>query len=109
MNGIIWVVVGGSSVLLADWLLAIWRRVEAQRRRTDALAVLKTHGLAPVLYLAPIGVEDAGLQRALDEFAFSGHIIQTSEGTVVGRLAGLAMKAPRRSHLRLVISSTGKD
>ena len=106
MNGIIWFVVGGSSVLLTDWLLAIWRRFEAQRRRTDAAAVLKTHG---VLYLPPIGVEDAGLQRALDEFAFSGYIIQTSEGTVVGRLAGLAEKRPCRPHLRLVVTNTGKD
>jgi hypothetical protein len=104
-NATFWFLFGAMFTLTVDGLLMIWRRTQARRRRADAAAVLKAHGLTPVLYLATIGVEDAGLRRALDEFTFSGHIIQTSEGTVVGRLAGSAAKGLFHPHLRLVVSN----
>ena len=110
INATIWLFFGVMLAEAADWLLAIWTRTQARRRRADATAVLKAHGLTPVLYLATIGVEveDAGLRRALDEFTFSGYIIQTSEGKVMGRLVGSAVKGPSRHHLRLVVSNEDK-
>ncbi|MEB8535132.1 hypothetical protein [Acidithiobacillus ferriphilus] len=108
INATIWFFFGVMVAEAADWLLAIWTRTQARHRRADATAVLKAHGLTPVLYLATIGVEDAGLRRALDEFTFSGYIIQTSEGKVMGRLVGSASKGPSRPHLRLVVSNEDK-
>jgi hypothetical protein len=105
VNATIWFFSGAMIVLTANWLLTIWRRTQARRRRADAAAVLKLHGLTPVLYLATTGVEDAGLQRALDEYAFHGYIIQSADGKVVGRLAGSAAKGLHHPHLQLVVSN----
>jgi hypothetical protein len=74
--------------------------------RTNAW--LKTHGLTPVLYIPTVGVEDADLRKALDEFAFSGQVILTSDGTVIGGFAGSAAKGPRPD-LRHVVPTIGKD
>jgi hypothetical protein len=106
MNRVLWFAV--LFVLVANLLLTIWKRMQAQRRRAHALDVLKTHGLTPVLYIPTIGVEDADLREALDEFAFSGQIIQASDGTVIGGFAGSAAKGPRHN-LRYVVPNTGKD
>lgn len=103
-----WFFFGVMVAEATDGLMAIWTRTQARHRRADATAVLKAHGLTPVLYLATFGVEDAELRRALDEFTFSGHIIQTSEGNVIGRLVGSASKGPSRPHLRLVVSNEDK-
>ncbi|CDQ10578.1 conserved protein of unknown function [Acidithiobacillus ferrivorans] len=105
MNRVLWFAV--LFVLVANLLLTIWKRMQAQRRRAHALDVLKTHGLTPVLYIPTVGVDDADLRKALDEFAFSGQVILTSDGTVVGGFAGSAAIGPL-PHLMPVVPNTGK-
>jgi hypothetical protein len=106
MNRVLWFAV--LFVLVANLLLPVWRRMQVQRRQAHALDVLKTHGLTPVLYIPTVGVEDADLRKALDEFAFSGQVILTSDGTVVGGFAGSAAKGPR-PNFRHVVPDIGKD
>ena len=92
-------VLGGVLFVLAvDFVRGFWLRLQASRRRADAGAVLKSHGLTPVLYVPTVGIEDPALRNAMDEFAFSGHIIMNAEGQVVGKIAKTAQQSP---HLRL--------
>lgn len=85
-----------------DWLLRTWQRRQSDRRRSEAVHFLKKHGLSPQLYLASIGVDDPELRRAIDEFAYSGHLIVNAQNEVVGKLCPRVVKGP---HLRLIVSS----
>jgi len=102
MNDLVLLVSGGVFALMMDWLHRFWLRSQGNLKRSEALAVLKRHGLTPQLYLATIGVEDTELRNALDEFAFSGHIIMNNEDEVVGKICPRVVKGP---HLRLVVSN----
>ena len=102
MNELILLSTGAIFALAMDRLFGVWQRIQAAQRRSEAVAVLKRHGLSPQLYLATIGVDDAELRRALDEFAFSGHIIMNTEDEVVGMICPRVVKGP---HLRLVVSN----
>lgn len=102
MNELIWLSTGIALALAMDWLIRFWLRSQAKKRRSEAVAVLKKHGLTPQLYLATFGVKDADLRRALDEFAYSGHIIMNAKDEVVGKICPRWVKGP---HLRLVVSN----
>ena len=93
---------GALFVLVVDFVRRFWRRLRANQRRADARAILRTQGLTPVLYVPTVGIEDTALRNAMDEFAFSGHIIMNAEGQVVGKIAGTAQQSP---HPRLVVSN----
>lgn len=96
-----------SGILLAGisgWMLRFWRQSQEQQRMHEAKQALKQHGLTPQLYLATINTEDVELRRALDVFAFSGHIITNSDGEVVGKLCPKA-ESRQRPYLRLVVSN----
>lgn len=102
MNALIWLSTGAVFALAMDWLFRFWQRSQAAQRRSESVAVLKKHGLSPQLYLASIGIDDADLRRALDEFAYSGHIIMNAKDEVVGTICPRVVKGP---HLRLVVSN----
>jgi hypothetical protein len=102
MDELIWLSTGVALALGTDWLFRFWRRSQASQRRSEAVAVLKKHGLSPRLYLATIGVDDDELRNALDEFAYSGHIIINSKDEVVGKICPRVVKGPQ---LRLVVSN----
>ena len=102
MSEPIWLATGVILGLAMEWLCRFWRRSQADQRRSEAVAVLKKHGLSPQLYLATIGVKDDDLRRALDEFAYSGHIIMNSKDEVVGGICPRVVKGPQ---LRLVVSN----
>ncbi|MBN6740145.1 hypothetical protein JKG47_06290 [Acidithiobacillus sp. MC6.1] len=93
---------GALFALVVDFLRRFRRRYRANRKRADAGAVLKSHGLTPVLYVPTVGIADPALRNAMDEFSFSGHIIMNAEGQVVGKIAGTAQQRP---HPRLVASN----
>lgn len=76
---------------------------EEVRRRYEAEKVLATHGMLAHRYLATVGTEDRELRRALDQFAFTGHIVLDRHGGVVGKLVPKVVKEP---HLRLVVDNT---
>jgi len=99
LDGVLFVLV--VNFVHSFWL-RFWLRHRADQRRADAGAVLKSHGLTPVLYVPTVGIEDPSLRNAMDEFAFSGHIIMNAEGQVVGKIAGTAQQSP---HPRLVASN----
>ena len=93
---------GVLFVLVVDFVRSFWLRHRANQRRADAGAILKSHALTPVLYVPTVGIEDPAVRNAMDEFAFSGHIIMNAEGQVVGKIAGTAQQRP---HPRLVVSN----
>lgn len=93
---------GVVFVLVVNFVHSFWLRHRADQRRADAGAVLKSHGLTPELYLPTVGIKDPSLRNAMDEFAFSGHIIMNAEGQVVGKIAKTAQQRP---HLRRVASN----
>lgn len=96
----------GAGVFLAgatDWCWTFWRRAENSHARADAEKVLTAHGLSAHAYLATVGTEDAELREALDQFAFTGHIVLDKQGNVVGRLLPKVAKGP---HLRLVVDNS---
>ena len=93
---------GVLFVLAVDFVSSFWRRRHASQRRANAGTVLKSHGFTPVLYVPTVGIEDPALRNAMDEFAFSGHIIMTAEGQVVGKIAQPTQQSP---HPRLVVSN----
>lgn len=102
MNELIWLSSGAAFAWAMDWLFRFWQRSQSDQRQSEALAVLKKHGLSPRLYLATIGVDDAELRRALAELAYSGHIIMNAKDEVVGKICPRVVKGP---HLRLVVSN----
>lgn len=102
MNELILLSTGALFTLAMEWLFRFWQRSLADQRRAKALAVLKKHGLSPQLYLSTIGVEDADLRSALDEFAYSGHIIINTKGEVIGKICPRVVKG---HHLRLVVAN----
>ena len=95
---------GGLIVLAVDFVRRFWLRLQARRRRADAGAVLKSHGFTPVLYVPTVGIEDPAMRNAMDEVEFSGHIIMTAEGQVVGKIAPPAQQSPLP---RLVAANDG--
>lgn len=102
MEELIWLSTGAVLALAMGWLVRFWQRRRADQRRSEAVAVLKKHGLSPRLYLATIGVDDDELSRALDEFAYSGCIIVNAKDEAVGGICPRVAKGP---HLRLVVSN----
>lgn len=102
MNELIWLSTGLIFALATDRLFRFWQRSQADQRRREAVAVLKKHGLSPQLYLATIGVDDDELRSALDEFAYSGHIIMNTKNEVIGRICPRVVKGPQ---LHLVVSN----
>ena len=93
---------GIGLAIVVELLFKFWQRTQEDRFRSEALAVLKKHGMSPQLYMASFGVEDHELRRAMDEFAYAGHVIIDAKGAVVGQIVPPAAKSP---HLRLVISN----
>jgi hypothetical protein len=102
MNELLLLTGGAILALGMDWLFRFWRRGHADQRRSEAVAILRKHGLTPQLYLAAVGVEDPELRRTLDEFAYSGHIVVNARHEVVGTICPRVVKGPR---LRLVVSN----
>ena len=93
---------GALFVLVVDFVRLFWRRLRANQRRVEAVAILKSHSLNALLYVPTVGIEDPALRNAMEEFAFSGHIIMSIEGQVVGKIAGTAQQS---RHPRLVVSN----
>lgn len=106
MNELIWLSIGVSTGIAltwaADWLFRFWQSIQANKRRCEARAILKRHGLSLQLYLATIDIDDAELRRAVNEFALSGYIIMNSKDEVVGKICRRLAPGP---HLRLVVSN----
>ena len=81
------VVTGAIFGFSMDWAYRFWRSSQERQRRSKARAILKSHRLSPRLYHASIGTKDGDLQRALDEFASTGHVIVDDKGIIVGRIS----------------------
>jgi len=105
MNDLILLSAGALFALTMEGLYKFWQRSQTSYRLSQARMVLKNHKLTPVLYLSSVGIDDPELLRALDEFAFTGHIIVNANGEIVGKICPSAQKV-KKPHLRLVVSNT---
>jgi len=81
-------------------------RAESRRRRIQADAVLRRHGLSTEEYIASAGEIDGELISSLDEFGNTGHIVLNAKGDVVGALCP-AIKSKR--YLKVVADRCPDD
>lgn len=79
---------------------------EVRRRRVQADAVLRRHGMSTEQYIASAGELDGELISALDEFGNTGHIVLNAKGDVVGALCP-AIKSKR--YLKVVADRCPDD
>ena len=57
------------------------------------------------MYLATIGTDDPELRDALDQFAFTGHVITNRDGEIIGGLVPKAKSGLTKPSLKLVVSN----
>ncbi len=105
MNELLWLGCGVLLAAIADWLLRFWRQRQNMEKLADARQILKNHGLTPQLYLATIGEDDPSLRKAIDAYAFTGHIITNAHGDVVGKLCPISDRSQPNPDSRILISN----
>ncbi|MCG9692074.1 hypothetical protein L1D55_09975 [Vibrio sp. Isolate22] len=84
----------------------VYLRTEKEKKAQEkALKLLKAYGYEPELYLATIGTDDPELRDALDQFAFTGHVIKNRDGEIIGGLVPKAKFGLTPPSLKLVASN----
>lgn len=99
MNELGLIAIGVMLTLGCLKVLALIERDEDRRRRQQAEAVLRRHGMTAEMYLASAGVGDPELADALDLVAATGHIVTDHCGALVG---DLCQRAGAGRHLVVV-------
>ncbi|NHZ99045.1 hypothetical protein [Massilia sp. CCM 8734] len=90
MNELGFIAIGVMLTLGCLRILAAIERDEERRRRQQAEAVLRRHGMSIEMYLASAGVSDPELADALDHVGATGHIVTDHCGSPVGDLCRCA-------------------
>jgi hypothetical protein len=102
MNALLWFVGGFFLAEAINFSFRFYRNSIESRERSEALQVLRSHGMSPQLYLSTIGEENLELRNAMEAFAYTGHVIMNEQGEIVGKICKKAVKAP---NIRLVVNN----
>lgn len=86
MNELGLIAIGVMLTLGGLKILQLIERDEDRRRRQQAEAVLRRHGMMAQMYLASAGVGDPELADALDLVAGTGRIVTDHCGKLLGDL-----------------------
>jgi hypothetical protein len=102
MNDLLWFVGGFVLSEAINFSFRFYKNSIESRERSEALQVLRSHGMSPQLYLSTIGEENLELRNAMEAFAYTGHIIMNEQGEIVGKICQTAKKT---TNLRLVVNN----
>ncbi|MFA0329657.1 hypothetical protein AB4586_00040 [Vibrio sp. 10N.222.49.E4] len=93
------------ATLVLQKTIAYLRNAKEKSNKEKALKLLKANGYEPELYLATIGTDDPQLRDALDQFAFTGHVIKNRHGAIIGGVVPKAKPGLTKPSLKLVVSN----
>lgn len=89
---------------MMNWGVRLWRRSEDERRRQEAVKVLRAHGMEPHTYLPSFSVDPGELRDALAVFDYTNQLVLDRNGHLIGRV--LPKVQAHGPGLRLVVDNT---